>query len=210
MGEGEDQGLSPTGASRPGTGRAAGRIDRFRVDPRLFSARFPEGCRPEVCRSRCCRYGVWADLREMEQILAHRRLFLPYLRPEARDPALWFGRREPDPDCPSGTAVETVTIGDACAFFNPAHGCALQKGAAAAGLHEWRFKPRFCVMFPLVLTGGELTVDEEMKSLWCMKEQNRTHPILHAVRREVFYLFGHEVARRLFDAARLREGPGSA
>lgn len=133
----------------------------------------------------------------MREILAHKELFLPYVRPEASEPDRWFGRTEPDRDCPSGTAVETNIAGNACVFFNPDHGCVLQKGAVAGGHHEWRFKPRFCVMFPLVLTGGCLTVDEEMKSLWCMKEQNRTHPILRSVRKEVSYLFGEEVARRL-------------
>jgi hypothetical protein len=52
-------------------------------------------------------------------------------------------------------------------------------------------------MFPLVLTEGMLTVDEEMKSLWCMKEKNRTHPITEAVRKEVHFLFGQEMARVL-------------
>lgn len=182
--------------------RGAAQTAIERVDPRVFSARFPKVCRPELCRSRCCRFGVWADAGEMRDILEHKGLFLPYLRPEARDPARWFGRAEADRDCPSGTAVETTTVGDACVFFNPAFGCALQKGAAAAGLHEWRFKPRFCIMFPLVVSGGELTVDEEMASLWCMKEQNRTHPILYSVRKEISYLFGDELAKKLEQAAR--------
>jgi hypothetical protein len=48
-----------------------------------------------------------------------------------------------------------------------------------------------------VLSGGTLTVDEEMKSLWCMKEKNRTHPITEAVRKEVQFLFGQEMAQVL-------------
>lgn len=175
-----------------------------KIDPLVYSAKFPEGCRPEMCRSRCCRFGVWADVGEMRNILAHAELFLPYCRPEAADPAVWFGETEPDRDCPSGTAVETTIVGNACAFFNPDHGCALQKGALAAGHHEWRFKPRFCVMFPLVLSGGQLTVDEEMKSLWCMKERNRTHPLLQSVRKEVSYLFDGELVDKLQDPGRPR------
>ncbi len=182
------------------------RRDNVKIDPLIFSAKFPEECCLEACRSRCCRFGVWADLAEMRAIMAHKELFLPYVRPEASDPDRWFGQTETDPDCPSGTAIETNVAGDACVFFNPACGCVLQKGAAAAGLHEWRFKPRFCVMFPLVLSGGELTVDEEMKSLWCMKEQNRTHPILLSVRKEVSYLFGEEVARKLRESPPSRSG----
>ncbi|MBI5577430.1 MAG: DUF3109 family protein [Deltaproteobacteria bacterium] len=169
----------------------------MKIDPLIFRAKFPETCRLEQCRSRCCRFGVWADTAEMRNILSNRDLFLPYVRPEAADPSSWFGRTEPDTDCPSGMAVETVVVGDACAFFHPNHGCALQKGAIEAGLHEWRFKPRFCVMFPLVLSEGTLTVDEEMKSLWCMKAKNRTHPITDSVRKEVRFLFGQEMLKTL-------------
>ncbi|MBI5343258.1 MAG: DUF3109 family protein [Deltaproteobacteria bacterium] len=176
----------------------------MRIDPLIFQAKFPESCRPEQCRSRCCRFGVWADAEEGRTILLNRDLFLPYVRPEAADPSCWFGDTTPDRDCASGIAVETQVVGDACAFFHPGHGCALQKGAIEAGMHEWRFKPRFCVMFPLVLSEGTLTVDEEMKSLWCMKEKNRTHPIAEAVRKEVQFLFGQEMAQVLTRQPRAR------
>jgi len=173
-----------------------------KIDPLVYSAKFPERCRPEVCRSRCCQYGVWADLGELHDILAHAELFRPYVRREATDTASWFGKEKSDRDCPSGTAARTTIVGNACAFFNPDHGCALQKGAVVAGHHEWRFKPRFCVMFPLVLSSGQLTVDEKMKSLWCMKDRNRTHPILHSVRKEVSHLFDEELVKILQDPGR--------
>ena len=82
--------------------------------------------------------------------------------------------------------------GDYCVFFHPDHGCSLQKAAVELGRHEWEFKPRFCIMFPLVVSEGVLTVDEDMDDVWCMKRENRTHPILPAVEREVNYLFPPE------------------
>lgn len=169
----------------------------MRIDPNLFSAKFPERCRLDLCRSRCCRFGVWVDSAEKELILANRDLFTPYLRPEARDQESWFGRTEKDRDCPTGLAVETQEISGACAFYHPHYGCVLQKGAVEAGLHEWALKPRFCIMFPLVVSDGELTVDDDMKSLWCMKEKNRIRPILDAVRKEVEFLFNEDQRRRL-------------
>lgn len=174
----------------------------MQVDPYIFDAKFPERCRLDLCRSRCCRFGVWVDAEERKTILDHREIFVEYLRPEAKDSEAWFGRTERDPDCPSGWAVETQDIAGACAFFHPDHGCVLQKGAAAAGLHEWRLKPRFCIMFPLVVSQGTLTVDEDMKSLWCMKERNRTHPIAHSVRKELRYLFGKDAEREFLAACR--------
>ena len=52
-------------------------------------------------------------------------------------------------------------------------------------------------MFPLVVSGGELTVDDDMKNLWCMKGKNRSRPILESVRKEVEFLFDEEQRRRL-------------
>ncbi len=169
----------------------------MKIDPQIYSARFPERCRLDLCRSRCCRFGVWADKDEQKKIVAHRELFARFLREDTRDPSTWFGNAEPDADCPSGIAVETQAVGGYCAFFNPSCGCALQKGAVEAGLHEWELKPRFCVMFPLVVSEGTLCVDEDMKSLWCMKEPNRTHPILASVKKEVSFLFGERTAKEL-------------
>jgi len=171
----------------------------LQVDPYVFSAKFPERCRLDLCRSRCCRFGVWADLKEKDEILAQRELFEHLLRPEAKDPDTWFGAVEPDKDCPTGMAVETMDIAGACAFFHPDHGCVLQKGAADAGLHEWHIKPRFCILFPLVVSEGELTIDEDMKSIWCMKQKNRTHPVALSVRKEIRHLFGTELERKILE-----------
>ena len=169
----------------------------MKIDPHVFHAKFPHQCALDRCKSRCCRHGVWADIEEREAILRHADLFLPYLRAEARNPTLWFGETAEDSDCPSGTAVETNVAGDACVFFHPTHGCSLQKAAIDRGRHEWEFKPRFCIMFPLVVSEGVLTVDEEMDEVWCLKDENRTHPILDAVGKEVDHLFPEEIARKL-------------
>jgi hypothetical protein len=170
----------------------------LKIDTNVFSAKFPERCQLDLCRSRCCRFGVWVDIEEQKTIIANQELFVAYLRPEAKDQKTWFGKTEEDEDCPSGLAIETQDISGACSFFHPDHGCALQKGAVEAGLHEWIIKPRFCIMFPLVVSEGELTVDDDMKTLWCMKEKNRTRPILDAVKKEVEFLFDEKQRRRLY------------
>jgi len=169
----------------------------MKIDPLVFVAKFPHRCILERCKSRCCQGGVWADLAERDLILRNADLFLPYVRPEARDPSAWFGETTADPDCPSGTAVETNVSGDYCILFHPDHGCALQKAAVELGRHEWEFKPRFCIMFPLVVSEGVLTVDEDMEEVWCMNHENRTHPIITAVEKEVNHLFPEDVARTL-------------
>ena len=173
----------------------------MKIDPHVFRARFPHRCALDRCKSRCCTGGVWADVGEREVILRNADLFVPYLRPDAKDPSAWFGETEKDPDCPSGVAVETMVAGDYCVFFHPDHGCSLQKAAIDLGRHEWEFKPRFCVMFPLVISDGVLTVDEDMEEVWCLSRENRTHPILSAVEKEVNFLFPEEVAQKLLGEA---------
>jgi hypothetical protein len=42
-----------------------------------------------------------------------------------------------------------------------------------------------------------LTVDEDMKMLWCMQPENRTRPILSAVEAEVRRLFEPHVVEKL-------------
>ncbi len=175
----------------------ARRFPPMKIDPLVFRAKFPHRCALDRCKSRCCKGGVWADSLEREVILQNADRFLPYLRAEARDPALWFGEKSKDPDCPSGVAVETNVVGDSCVFFHPAHGCSLQKAAIDLGRHEWEWKPRFCIMFPLVVSEGVITVDEDMDEVWCMEKENRTHPLLASVEKEVNHLFPENVARKL-------------
>jgi hypothetical protein len=169
----------------------------MKINELVFKAKFPKYCDLEKCGGRCCKGGVWADLREKEIIMNNSEAFLPFMRPETRNPNCWFGETAHDADCPSGVAIETNVVGDSCVFSHPKTGCALQVAAARQGLHEWKFKPLFCIMFPLVVCENELTVDEDMEDVWCMEPENRTHPILPAMVREVNYLFPQDVVRKL-------------
>lgn len=169
-------------------------MEMLKIDPRVYLAKFPRSCDFGRCKSHCCRNGVCADRLERELILRNSDLFIPYLRQEAKDPASWFGEMEEDSDYPSGISVETGVAGGYCVFFHSAHGCCLQKAACEHGLHEWKFKPRYCVMFPLLVNRGVITVDEEKNDVWCLMPENRTHPILSALEKEVNFLFPREVA----------------
>jgi hypothetical protein len=155
----------------------------------IFERKFPDACDLEACQSGCCRHGAWIGLAERDRIQANAGRFRPHMRPEVADEAHWFGETRDDEDFPGGVAIETREIAGACVLFHPSHGCALQKAARDEGLHEWHYKPRYCVMFPLVVDRGMLRVDDSMKSLWCMQPHNGRRPILDAVEREVRHLF---------------------
>jgi len=135
------------------------------------------------------------DVEEQRRIVEHRELFVHLMSKRARDPAAWFGATVVDHDCPSGLAVESRVLNRQCVFFRSELGCVLQKGAIEAGLHPWAIKPRFCIMFPLVVYHGTLRVDDDRKSLWCMQARNHTRPVLESVRAELAYLFDSEQLR---------------
>jgi hypothetical protein len=61
-----------------------------------------------------------------------------------------------------------------------------------------------------VVSDGVLTVDEDMDDVWCLKDENRTHPVLDAVGKEVDHLFPEEVTRKLHNGNGVRAKKPSA
>ena len=124
-------------------------------------------CELLECRAACCDLGVWLDLREMEDLLAHAAQLSPFMERERRDPECWFGATsEEDPDLPSGRVVPTAVTpkagrlaGSECVFLRQDYRCALQLAGQALGEPDWRFKPFYCLAHPLMFESpGRLTL----------------------------------------------------
>jgi len=130
-----------------------------RLHPNLDQPQLLRRCDWPQCRAACCFQGVWVDEVEMADILAHADRIAPFLRPEDRDPTLWFRpEREPDRHALSGWVRPTTVRpdpqhygGTRCIFLRPDFKCALQVAAEAAGEHPWRWKPFYCILHPLDL-----------------------------------------------------------
>jgi len=168
-----------------------------RIDPVLKTLLFPQGCRIDQCKGICCkRHGAWIDSEEKNSILLLRDQIKVYMRPEARDPDTWFRDTMRDNDFQSGVAYETSNINGDCVFFHPDHLCAIQRAALSLGFHEWIWKPSFCILFPLTITDGVLTLAVNLGDFWCMGMENRTVPALRAMERELHYLFGRVFLNR--------------
>lgn len=144
------------------------RLSRY-LSPRLEAAEPVRRCRLEECRAACCLFGAWVDLAEVNEILAHQKLILPYLNAHKADPLLWFDdRQEPDEAALSGFVRHTLVLsapehygGTACVFLRRDNKCAVQVAAEESGLHPWRFKPFYCILHPLELDAkGQITLDE--------------------------------------------------
>ncbi len=173
------------------------------INPRLLESERVQRCRLSECRGACCLHGVWIDLAERDDLLAHAGLIAPHLPPALRDPAAWFdGRQEADEFAPSGAVVHSNVLpdaahygGTACVFLREDYKCALQVAGQAAGLHPWRFKPFYCVLHPLDLDEqGRITLDETSALLAeegsCLRPAQRPIPLRETFKEELDYLAG--------------------
>lgn len=140
------------------------------VDQVLLEVRRTRGCGFGECDAMCCINGVYVFTEEVDDLLEHQELIKPHLSPGRRDVSTWFdGIVITETDHPAGgTAQGTVVMpdethpaGQSCVFLRPDRACGLQVAGRAAGEDDWRFKPLWCAMHPLVFDEGVLTVADD-------------------------------------------------
>jgi Fe-S-cluster containining protein len=104
----------------------------------------------------------------------------------------WFEPPEEDEDFESGVAVGTEVINGKCTFLDKEELCTLQKLANLEGVHKWKYKPMYCILFPLTIYEGALTIDDEhierLKS--CNSNPIVETSIFDACREELIYFMG--------------------
>ncbi len=95
-----------------------GFIPRLIVHSDFLSSGFASGCSMTNCNAVCCRYGVFVDVRERDNILAHAAIIRRYLEPhQEHNIDEWFDTNEfADADFPSGRAVGTQARPYGCVF----------------------------------------------------------------------------------------------
>ena len=177
--------------------------DRFLIDPFLKTEQAVQRCGWPDCGAACCLYGAWVDTVLKEDILAHAALISAYMPPDRRDPALWFdGREESDGHALSGIVAHTSILpnpehygGTACIFLRPDHQCALQTAAQETSLHPWRFKPFYCILHPLEIKDGRITLDDPAELVGelasCVRLSEEKTPLVEVFRQEIDYLLGN-------------------
>jgi Fe-S-cluster containining protein len=145
-------------------------VNGIAVDRNLLEARATCRCRIEQCQAHCCGSGVYINVDQVKDILAHQEQIRPHLAEGDRDPAGWFDQDfEVDEDHPAGgTCVGTKVVkdpthpdGERCVFLQRDRSCALQAAGIAAGGDPWRFKPFYCALYPLAFYRKRLVVDDE-------------------------------------------------
>jgi Fe-S-cluster containining protein len=167
------------------------KINGLYIDPKIFTFKFSCDCSGE-----CCNYGVYTDLKEHNTILSIKDKILSLFdESQTKDIGKWFEPPEEDEDFESGVAVGTEVNNGKCTFLDKNGLCVLQKLAMSEGEHKWKYKPIYCVLFPLTVYEGALTIDDEhidrLETCNLLSKKNQMS-IFEACTEELLYFFGQE------------------
>jgi hypothetical protein len=175
---------------------SAREINGIKIDPRIFTFKF--GCK---CRGECCLYGVYADLEEYKRIIYKKHSIITFMdETQTKETGVWFEPPQKDSDFASGVAVGTQVINEKCAFLDKNGLCSLQKLAIAEGEHKWKYKPLYCILFPLTIYENTLTIDDEhMERLNSCNSRSlfSEQTIYEACREELEHFFGPDAFAKL-------------
>lgn len=177
-------------------------IKEYYIDPIIFTQGFPTGCDVCVCSGECCYYGVYTDKLEHEKILEIKDdLIEIFDDSQTKDVSKWFEEPEEDEDFESGIAVGTELYNGKCVFLDKQGFCSLQKIAMKQGEMKWKYKPLYCILFPLIIYDGAITIDDEHldRLHYCNKIENQPSTVYEACKEELELLLGKDGMKELED-----------
>jgi len=170
-------------------------INGVKIDPQIFTFSF--SCK---CSGECCYYGVYTDLKEHEMIMSLKDKLIPLFdETQVKNTEEWFEAPEEDEDFESGVAVGTEVINGKCAFLDKQGLCTLQKLANNEGAYKWKYKPLYCILFPLTIYENALTIDDEHidRLKTCNHNPSAEKTIYDSCREELKHFFGENGFREL-------------
>ncbi len=165
------------------------------IDPKIFTFKF--SCK---CSGECCHYGVYTDLKEHDTILELKDKIVPLFdETQCKDIKKWFEEPEEDDEFESGVAVGTEVINGKCTFLDKNGLCALQRLANLEGIHKWKYKPLYCILFPLTIYEGAITIDDEHidRLKTCTVNSDSETSIFDACKEELIYFLGEDSYKEL-------------
>lgn len=166
------------------------KIKGYYIDPIIFTFKF--AC---ACNGECCHYGVYTDLKEHHTILANKNLIISNMDDsQTKEISVWFEQPEEDDDFDSGVAIGTEIHNDKCTFLDKNGLCSLQKMAINRNEWKWKYKPLYCILFPLTIYEGALTVDDEHidRLKYCNKHPISEQTIVEYCKEEIIHLIGED------------------
>ena len=171
------------------------KINGLYIDPKIFIYKFK--CK---CSGECCYYGVYTDKNEHDQILELKdRVIELFDETQSKDISKWFEPPEEDEDFESGVAVGTEVINGKCTFLDKNGLCTLQRLANLDGVDKWKYKPMYCILFPLTIYENALTIDDEHidRLKTCNAEPVKDMTIFEACEEELRHFFGENDFKKL-------------
>lgn len=171
-------------------------VKQYTISNDLFEKGYRAGGGPCTCTGVCCRGGVWTDVQEYERIIAKKDIITRHMdETQSTDATRWFEPKvEEDSDFPSGKAVGTEVIHEKCAFLNKHGQCSIQLAASAAGEHKWAWKPLYCILFPLEVSGNIVGFDPMLQGdqPCCTVSDDFEIPLFVACKEELVHLLGED------------------
>lgn len=168
-------------------------IKGLKIDPLIFTQKFVNGCNIHNCSGECCYYGVYAESTEFEMIMGMKERIIQSMDDsQTKDSTQWFEEPNEDPDFKSGIAVGTEVYNGKCVFLDKEGFCTLQKIAYENGENKWKYKPLYCILFPLVISDGVFTIDDGHleRMHFCNQEVNQTSTVFEVCKEEIIHVFG--------------------
>ncbi|MBU1098886.1 MAG: DUF3109 family protein [Bacteroidetes bacterium] len=178
-------------------------IGGYFIDPLIFVHKFVDKCDVCICSGECCYYGVYTDKIEHDKIIQSKdRISKSMDDSQTKDVTKWFEAPQDDDDFESGIAVGTELHNGKCVFLDKEGYCTLQKIAIEDGEVEfdrWKYKPLYCILFPLVIFERAITVDTDHldRMHYCNKVENQNSTIFETCKNELKYLLGEKDFKQL-------------
>jgi len=168
-------------------------IKGLKVDPVIFTQKFVNGCDIRYCSGECCYYGVYAESTEAEMLMGMKERIIESMDDsQIKDSTQWFEEPNEDADFKSGIAVGTEVYNGKCVFLDKQGFCTLQKIAYENGENKWKYKPLYCILFPLVISDGVFTIDDGHleRMHYCSQEGKQTSTVFEVCTEEIVHVFG--------------------
>lgn len=193
-------------------------VGDLKVDSRVLESRLMARCRIDECRALCCSHGVYVDLADAGRIIDEAELIKPHLPEKNRNVDNWFdGDVGEDADFPSGYRVGTQVVpepskldGTTCVFLRSDNRCGLQVASIAAQRHRWDLKPFYCALYPLILVGDSLQLDDDnplyRNGATCQRAELAPVPLYIMLKDELVLALGEEGYQQLCSIAFERSG----
>lgn len=179
-------------------------INGLRIDPILFTEVNAQRCLLDECKGACCSGGVWVDQEAVAALVPHVEAIKANMPEDRRDPDTWFSAPSPDEDFPSGIAIGTNIVDDpvrtddrtCCIFMRHDRRCAIQVTNQQLG-REWPgLKPFYCALYPIFLSKGVLSYDDETPLVFedatCQRFCAEKQPLYKIYQEEIEMVLGAE------------------